>query len=55
MIRKNQKINGVVISETEHKISQYADDTESLSNGDKNSFEEAMKTIDDFRKNQDSS
>ena len=49
MIRQTRNINGIVINESEHTISQHADDTELMLNGDeKNSFEEAMKTTDDF-------
>ncbi|MCK5813886.1 MAG: hypothetical protein KAH03_06495, partial [Cocleimonas sp.] len=47
-IRQNQNIKGIVINENEIKISQYADYTELMLNGDNRSFEEAMKTIGDF-------
>ena len=34
MIRKNKHIKGIFIGETEYKISQYADDTETTLEGD---------------------
>ena len=50
MIRPNKHIKGIFIGETEYKISQYADDTEITLEGDKNSFEETVKTINTFGK-----
>ena len=50
MIRQNKHIKGIFIGETEYKISQYADDTEITLEGDKNSFEEIVKTINTFGK-----
>ena len=50
MIRQNKNIIGISIGETEHKISQYADDTEIMLEGDDNSFETTIKTIDIFGK-----
>ena len=50
MIRQNKHIKGIFIGETEYKISQYADDTEITLEGDKNSFEETVKTINIFEK-----
>lgn len=50
MIRENKNIKGIIINETEYKISQYADDTELLQNGDRQTFEETIKTIDKFSK-----
>ena len=48
MIRQNKNIKGILIRETEYKISQYADDTEIMLEGDKNSFEETVKIINTF-------
>ena len=50
MIRQNKHIKGIFIGEPEYKISQYADDTEITLEGDKNSFEETVKTINTFGK-----
>ena len=50
MIRQNKHIKGIFIGETEYKISQYADDTEITLEGDKNSFDETVKTIYTFGK-----
>ena len=56
MIREDKSIKGISIGETEHKISQYADDTEIMLEGDINSFERTIKIIDIFGgKNQVSS
>ena len=48
MIRQNKNIKGIFIGETEHKISQYSDDTKSMLEGDKNSFEETIQIINTF-------
>ena len=50
MIRQNKNIKGIFIGEIEYKISQYADDTEITLEGDKNSYEETVKTINTFGK-----
>ena len=50
MFRQNKIIKGIFIGETEYKISQYADDTEITLEGNKNSFEETVKTINIFGK-----
>ena len=50
MIRqKNKIIKGISIGGTEHKISQYGDDTKIMLESDNNSFE-TIKTIDVFGK-----
>ena len=48
MIRQNKNIKGILIGETEYKISQYTDDTENMLEGDKNSFEKTVKIINTF-------
>ena len=50
MIRQNNNIQGIHINGTEHKISQFADDTEIILKGDKLSFEETISTIETFSK-----
>ena len=48
MIRENSDIRGIIIHDTEHKISQYADDTEFLLEGDRGSFETCINIINKF-------
>ena len=48
MTRENKDIHGIIINNIEHKLSQYADDTEFLLAGDKKSFETCIKTINLF-------
>ena len=45
VIREDKNIKSISIGETEHKISQYADDTEILLEGDRNSFERTVQII----------
>ena len=48
MIRENIHIKGIQIGEAEYKISQFADDTELFQNGDRETFEETIKTLVSF-------
>ena len=48
MIRENKNITGITIGETEHKISQFADDTELFQNGERKTFEETIHMIETF-------
>ena len=48
MVRENSEIKGIVINDTEHKLSQYADDTEFLLEGDRRSFETCINVIGKF-------
>ena len=43
MIRQNKMIKGIIVQGTEHKMTQYADDTELMLEGNITSFEEACK------------
>ena len=45
MIRENRDIQGIAINDVEHKLSQYADDTEFLLAGDRQSFETCIETL----------
>ena len=48
MIKEDKDIKGMVIGKTEHKISQFADDTELFQDDDKTTFEETIRVLDDF-------
>ena len=50
MVRENELITGITINDDEHKIAQFADDTQMMSEGDVNSFEQSFCTIDSFGK-----
>ena len=50
MIRENKDIHGIQIANVEHKLTQYADDTEFLLAGDRKSFETCIETIQLFGK-----
>jgi hypothetical protein len=49
-IRENNQIKGIKVLETECKISQFADDTTLLLEGDKESYVELFHTLDQFEK-----
>ena len=48
MIRQNKNIKGILIDETEFKLSQYADDTVMFLDGSENSMSSAFQTLDTF-------
>ena len=48
MIRENKDIKGIFVNNVEHKLSQYADDTEFLLAGDRESFETCITVIYNF-------
>ncbi len=48
MIRSNQNIKGILIDNTEYKLSQYADDTVLFLDGSENSMNSAFHTLDIF-------
>ena len=47
-IRANSSIKGITVNNTEIKISQYADDTTLILNGEQESLSAALNTIDNF-------
>lgn len=48
MIREDTDIKGVCINHVEHKILQFADDTQLMNNGDKASFEKSINIVNKF-------
>lgn len=48
-IREETEINGIKIADTEYKISQFADDTSMLLNGDKASYEKLFELLNEFQ------
>ena len=45
MIRNNKNINGIIINEREHKLSQYADDTLFFLDGTSKSLNETLNVL----------
>lgn len=52
-IRENNNIKGLVVNNVEHTLLQYADDTEFLLAGDRESFESCIAVIDNFGRQSD--
>ena len=48
MIRENDNIKGIDINRVEHKLSQYADDTEFILDGNRDSFETCIDVVERF-------
>ena len=48
-IRANSRIQAVAVNDTEIKISQYADDTDLILNGEQESLSATLNTINNFR------
>ena len=48
MIKEDELIKGIQIGDTDHKITQFADDTQLLNSGDKISFERSISLLDKF-------
>jgi len=48
MIRENRLIKGININDEEHKIAQFSDDTQMMSEGDAISFEQNISSVDNF-------
>lgn len=50
IVTENAVIKGICISEAEHNISQFADDTQLMNNGNEVSFEKSLVTIENYGK-----
>ena len=48
MIRNNKNINGKIINDEEHKLSQYADDTLFLIDGTSKSLNKTLSVLSEF-------
>ena len=48
MIREDEDIKGIYINKVGHNISQFADDTQLMNNGDIKSFEKSIHVISKF-------
>ena len=49
-IRRNTDIKGLVVKDTEIKLSQYADDTTLILDGSEKSLSEALRVLESFEK-----
>ena len=50
MIREDEDIKGIQMKDTEQKIAQFADDTQLMNEGDKESFEKSISLLEKFSK-----
>ena len=48
MIQKDEDVKGIYINKVEHTISQFADDTQLMNNGDRKSFEKSIHVVNTF-------
>ena len=48
IIREDEDIKGIYINKVGHKLSQFADDTQLMNNGDRKSFEKSINVVNKF-------